>query len=236
MRSLASEELVVKCVNVRKVYMLGKVAVEALRGVNMEVRYGEFIAIMGPSGSGKTTLLNIIGTLDRPTTGKVYIDGQDITPLSDRELTELRRRKIGFVFQFYNLIPTLTALENVELPMQIAGVNFREARERATKLLEIVGLKERMHHRPDELSGGEQQRVAIARALANRPSIILADEPTGDLDSKTGMEIIELLYRLSREEHVTVIVATHDPMVANFADRILLLKDGVIKGEKRPKR
>jgi len=233
---LASEELVVKCVNVRKVYMLGKVAVEALRGVNMEVRYGEFIAIMGPSGSGKTTLLNIIGTLDRPTTGKVYIDGQDITPLSDRELTELRRRKIGFVFQFYNLIPTLTALENVELPMQIAGVNFREARERAMKLLEIVGLKERMHHRPDELSGGEQQRVAIARALANRPSIILADEPTGDLDSKTGMEIIELLYRLSREEHVTVIVATHDPMVANFADRILLLKDGVIKGEKRPKR
>lgn len=233
---MASEELVVKCVNVRKVYMLGKVAVEALRGVNMEVRYGEFIAIMGPSGSGKTTLLNIIGTLDRPTTGKVYIDGQDITPLSDRELTELRRRKIGFVFQFYNLIPTLTALENVELPMQIAGVNFREARERATKLLEIVGLKERMHHRPDELSGGEQQRVAIARALANRPSIILADEPTGDLDSKTGMEIIELLYRLSREEHVTVIVATHDPMVANFADRILLLKDGVIKGEKRPKR
>ncbi|MBM1154973.1 ABC transporter ATP-binding protein [archaeon] len=226
----------VKCVNVRKVYMLGKVAVEALRGVNMEVRYGEFIAIMGPSGSGKTTLLNIIGTLDRPTTGKVYIDGQDITPLSDRELTELRRRKIGFVFQFYNLIPTLTALENVELPMQIAGVNFREARERAMKLLEIVGLKERMHHRPDELSGGEQQRVAIARALANRPSIILADEPTGDLDSKTGMEIIELLYRLSREEHVTVIVATHDPMVANFADRILLLKDGVIKGEKRPKR
>lgn len=236
MRSLAGEELVVKCVNVRKVYMLGKVAVEALRGVNMEVRCGEFIAIMGPSGSGKTTLLNIIGTLDRPTTGKVYIDGQDITPLSDRELTELRRRKIGFVFQFYNLIPTLTALENVELPMQIAGVNFREARERAMKLLEIVGLKERMHHRPDELSGGEQQRVAIARALANRPSIILADEPTGDLDSKTGMEIVELLYRLSREEHVTVIVATHDPMVANFADRILLLKDGVIKGEKRPKR
>jgi len=235
-RSLAGEELVVKCVNVRKVYMLGKVAVEALRGVNMEVRCGEFIAIMGPSGSGKTTLLNIIGTLDRPTTGKVYIDGQDITPLSDRELTELRRRKIGFVFQFYNLIPTLTALENVELPMQIAGVNFREARERAMKLLEIVGLKERMHHRPDELSGGEQQRVAIARALANRPSIILADEPTGDLDSKTGMEIVELLYRLSREEHVTVIVATHDPMVANFADRILLLKDGVIKGEKRPKR
>lgn len=194
----------------------------------MEIRRGEFVAVMGPSGSGKTTLLNLIGALDKPTGGKVLIDGQDITLMSEAELTKLRRYKIGFIFQFYNLISVLTSYENVELPMLIAGVRKKEREERATQLLEMVGLLERSEHRPDELSGGEQQRVTIARALANYPSIVLADEPTGDLDTHTGTEVMRFLHELTKKEGVTAIVVTHDPVVTQMADRILRIRDGRI--------
>jgi putative ABC transport system ATP-binding protein len=227
------KELAVKAVNLERVYQLGKVKVPALQGVTLELRRGEFIAVMGPSGSGKTTLLNLIGALDKPSKGKVFIDGTDLTMLNEGELTRLRRHKIGFVFQFYNLLPVLTAFENVELPMLIAGVPKKERANRIRHLLEIVGLLDRAKHRPDELSGGEQQRVAIARALANRPSIILADEPTGDLDTKTGKEIMLVLRDLAKQEDVAVLVVTHDPVVAELADRILVMRDGQIGGEKR---
>ena len=226
----------VETVDLRKTYYLGKVQVPALRGVSVRFFRGEMAVIMGPSGSGKTTLLNLIGTFDRPTGGKVYLDGQDLTGLSEGELTRLRREKIGFVFQFYNLIPVLTAYENVELPMLIAGKPKEERRRRTEELLRLVGLSRRAHHRPDELSGGEQQRVAIARALANRPSILLADEPTGDLDTKTGREVVEALRRAAKEEGVAVIVVTHDPLVAERADRVLEMRDGRIVGERRNRR
>ncbi|TDA33455.1 MAG: hypothetical protein DSO02_02755 [Hadesarchaea archaeon] len=219
--------------NLKKVYQLGKVKVPALRGVTVKFFRGEMTVIMGPSGSGKTTLLNLIGTFDRPTSGRIYIDGHDLTKMSERELTRLRREKIGFVFQFYNLIPVLTAFENVELPMLISGKPKEERRRRTEELLELVGLSHRAHHRPDELSGGEQQRVAIARALANRPSILLADEPTGDLDTKTGKEVVEALRKAAKEEGVAVIVVTHDPVVASMADRTLKIRDGRIVGEMR---
>ncbi len=223
---------IIRVVDVHKIYRLGSIEIHALRGVSFSVKKGEFLCIMGPSGSGKTTLLNIIGALDRPSKGSVIVDGRDITKLGERELTEFRLRKVGFVFQFYNLIPVLTALENVELPMALAGIPRRERRERARYLLRLVGLEDRMNHRPDELSGGEQQRVAIARALANSPSIILADEPTGDLDSETSMRVLKVFRSVSKEEKVTLIVATHDPLVAGYADRILYLRDGKIQGEK----
>jgi len=190
---------------------------------------------VGPSGSGKTTLLNLIGALDKPSQGKVFIEDKDLTTLREGQLTELRRHKIGFVFQFYNLVPVLTAFENVELPMLIAGVPKKEREKRVRHLLEMVGLSDRMGHRPDELSGGEQQRVAIARALANNPSIVLADEPTGDLDTKTGKEVIGALRELAKQAGVTVVVVTHDPVVAEMADRILMMRDGQIRGEKRSK-
>jgi putative ABC transport system ATP-binding protein len=194
----------------------------------MELKKGEFLAFMGPSGSGKTTLLNLIGVLDKPSKGKIYIDDIDITMLKERDLVKLRRNTIGFIFQFYNLIPVLSAFENVELPMLLAGVTAKERETRAKELLKMVGLTERMNHRPDELSGGEQQRVAIARALANKPSIVLADEPTGDLDSKTGKEIIKALRDLSNQERATVIVVTHDPSVAAMAKRVFEMRDGAI--------
>ncbi|MEM2866640.1 MAG: ABC transporter ATP-binding protein [Candidatus Hadarchaeales archaeon] len=219
--------------DLKKIYQLGKVQVPALRGVTVKFFRGEMAVIMGPSGSGKTTLLNLIGTFDRPTSGRIYIDGQDLTRMGERELTRLRREKIGFVFQFYNLIPVLTAFENVELPMLISGKPREERRRRTEELLELVGLSQRGHHRPDELSGGEQQRVAIARALANRPSIVLADEPTGDLDTKTGREVVEALRRAAKEEEVAVIVVTHDPAVAERADRVLRIRDGRIVKEVR---
>jgi putative ABC transport system ATP-binding protein len=219
--------------DLKKSYQLGKVRVPALRGVTVKFFRGEMAVIMGPSGSGKTTLLNLIGTFDRPTSGKIYIDGRDLTRMGERELTRLRREKIGFVFQFYNLIPVLTAFENVELPMLIAGKPKEERRRRTEELLELVGLSQRAHHRPDELSGGEQQRVAIARALANRPSIVLADEPTGDLDTKTGREVVEALRRAAKEEGVAVIAVTHDPKVAERADRVLGIRDGKIVKEVR---
>jgi putative ABC transport system ATP-binding protein len=213
---------------VEKVYKLGEIPVQALFDVSFELSKGEFVAIMGPSGSGKTTLLNLIGVLDKPTKGKIYIDGKDITTLKDRELTKLRRNTVGYIFQFYNLIPVLSAFENVELPMLISGMPKEEREERAHLLLEKVGLAGREHHRPDELSGGEQQRVAIVRALANKPSVVLADEPTGDLDSKTGKDVMQALRDLSRKEGATVIVVTHDSMVANLASRVFEMRDGQI--------
>jgi putative ABC transport system ATP-binding protein len=218
----------VKVENVEKVYLLGENQVQALKGVSMELNKGEFIALMGPSGSGKTTLLNLIGALDKPSKGNVYIDGKDIAALKEKELNDLRRRTIGFIFQFYNLIPVLSAFENVELPMLIAGIPKKEREERALQLLDIVGLAKRSDHRPDELSGGEQQRVAIVRALSNKPSVVLADEPTGDLDTKTGTEIMQVLRDLSHREGATVIVVTHDPIVANLTSKIFEMRDGKI--------
>lgn len=214
--------------NLERSYQLGKVTVNALRGVTLRVQQGEFMVIMGPSGSGKTTLLNIIGTLDKPTSGRALIDGEDITIMNDGQLTRLRRHKIGFVFQFHNLIPVLTAMENVELPLITSGVRRRVSQERASDLLVRVGLRERTNHLPDELSGGEQQRVAIARALANHPRLVLADEPTGDLDTQTGFEVVELMHSMAKQEGSSVVVVTHDPVIADKADRLLEMRDGRI--------
>lgn len=218
---------IVETVNLKKTYLLGKVPVEALRGVNLKVDEGEFIAVLGPSGSGKSTLLNLIGALDKPTDGKVFIEGIDVSRLNDNQLADLRRR-IGFVFQFFNLIPRFTARQNVELPLAIAGLGKEERRKRAEELLETVGLKERMDHKPTELSGGEQQRVAIARALANNPHFLLMDEPTGNIDSKNAMEIIQLIRKLNASKGVTVIMVTHDQRLANEAKRIVKMLDGLI--------
>ncbi len=219
---------VVKLENLEKSYQLGKTTVQALRGVSLTLHEGEFMVVMGPSGSGKTTLLNIIGTLDKPTSGKALIDGEDIAKMNDRQLTKLRRYKIGFVFQFHNLIPVLTALENVQLPLLTAGTGRKASEDRANELLGRVGLEDRIDHLPDELSGGEQQRVAIARALANRPRIILADEPTGDLDTKTGSEVVQIMYTMAKRERAAVVVVTHDPVIAERADRLLEMRDGRI--------
>jgi putative ABC transport system ATP-binding protein len=225
--------VVVKTVNLEKEYRLGEVVVHSLRGVNMELKKGKFVVVEGPSGSGKTTLLNLIGALDKPTKGKVYVDGKDLAAMNERELTRLRRNEIGFVFQFYNLIPVLTAFENIELSMMVAGVPKKKMQERTQELLKMIGLIDRANHRPDELSGGEQQRIAIARALANQPSLVLADEPTGDLDTATGSEVMEVLREMSKREKVTVIVVTHDLGIAEMADRILEMKDGKILSEKQ---
>jgi len=211
--------------------MLGKVPVEALLGVDLRVEKGDFLVILGPSGSGKSTLLNMIGALDKPTDGKVFIEGIDISTLNDNGLADLRR-KIGFVFQFFNLIPRLTARGNVELTMAIPGLSKKERKERATELLELVGLKERIHHKPAELSGGERQRVAIARALANDPRFLLMDEPTGNIDSKTSKEIMGLVNRLNKEKGMTTIVITHDQNIASQAGRMVHMVDGLIVQEK----
>jgi putative ABC transport system ATP-binding protein len=221
---------IVEAVNLKKTYMLGKVPVEALRGVNLKVESGDFLAVLGPSGSGKSTLLNLIGALDKPTAGKMIIEGVDVSTLNDNQLADLRRR-IGFVFQFFNLIPRFTARENVELSMSIVGMDKAERRKHAEDLLETVGLKERMNHKPAELSGGEQQRVAIARALANNPRFLLMDEPTGNIDSKTASEIIELIKRLNEEKGVTIIMVTHDQRLAAQTKRTVQMFDGVITGE-----
>jgi putative ABC transport system ATP-binding protein len=211
--------------------MLGKVPVNALRGVNLKVEKGEFLAVLGPSGSGKSTLLNLIGALDKPTEGKLLIESVDISTLDDDQLADLRRR-IGFVFQFFNLIPRFTARKNVELPMAIAGLSKDERKSRTEELLEIVGLKERMDHKPTELSGGEQQRVAIARALANNPSFLLMDEPTGNIDSKAANDIIRLVKRLNEEKGVTIIMVTHDQRLASQTERTVQMFDGLIVNEK----
>ncbi len=218
----------IELIDVYKVYRLGIHEVQALRGVNLKIERGEFVAIMGPSGSGKSTLLYLIGCLDKPSRGRVLIEGLDTSKLSDRELTELRRDKIGFIFQQYYLIPTLTALENVELPMVFKGVPKDERIERAEELLEMVGLGEKKDRKPNELSGGEQQRVAIARALANNPSILLCDEPTGNLDTKSGRIVMDIIKRLNVERGVTVVLVTHDPSLKVYADRVIKIRDGVI--------
>jgi putative ABC transport system ATP-binding protein len=227
---------IVEAVNLKKTYMLGKIPVEALRGVNLKVESGDFLAILGPSGSGKSTLLNLIGALDKPTSGKLLIDGVDISTLSDNQLSDLRRR-VGFVFQFFNLIPRLNASDNVELSLSIAGVGKAERRKRAEELLETVGLKDRIKHKPAELSGGQQQRVAIARALANNPKFLLMDEPTGNIDSKTAREIMNLVKKLNEEEGVTIIMVTHDQHLAREAKRTVQMFDGlitadIVKGER----
>jgi len=218
---------IVEAFNLKKTYLLGKVPVNALRGVNLKVESGDFLAILGPSGSGKSTLLNLIGALDKPTEGKMLIEDVDVSTLNDGQLANLRRR-IGFVFQFFNLIPRFTARENVELPMAIAGLSKADRRKRAEDLLETVGLKERMNHKPAELSGGEQQRVAIARALANNPKFLLMDEPTGNIDSKTANEIICLIKRLNEDKAVTIIMVTHDQHLAGQSKRIVQMIDGSI--------
>lgn len=221
---------VIETTGLAKTYMLGKVPVEALRGIDLRVEKGDFLAVLGPSGSGKSTLLNLIGALDKPTSGRVLIEGVDISTLNDNGLADLRRR-IGFVFQFFNIIPRLSARGNVELANAIVGLGKGERRKRAENLLETVGLKERMNHKPAELSGGERQRVAIARALANNPSFLLMDEPTGNIDSQTAKEIIKLVRRLNEEKGVTVIVITHDQQVASQAKRIVQMLDGLIVKE-----
>ncbi len=213
--------------NLTKVYQMGQVQVHALCGVSMEVRHGEVVSIMGPSGSGKSTLMNIIGCLDRPTSGEYYLDGELVSDLSDDQLAKIRNQKVGFVFQSFNLLSRSTAITNVELPLRYAGI--KESRhEKALTALEAVGLEDRVEHKPMELSGGEQQRVALARALINNPAIILADEPTGNLDSKSGKEIMELLLKLNREFKTTLIIVTHDPKIAEQTNRIINLKDGLV--------
>jgi len=214
-----------------KTYKMGEVEVHALRGVSLKVRPGEVLSIMGPSGSGKSTLMNLIGCLDRPSTGSYRLDGEQVSDLSDDELAEIRSRKVGFVFQSFNLLGRQTALANVELPMRYAGV-ARGRRQRATEALEAVGLGDRLRHRPNELSGGQQQRVAIARALVNSPSIVLADEPTGNLDSKSGDEVIRYLLGLNKDLGTTLVFVTHDPEIAARTKRIVRLFDGEIVEDK----
>jgi putative ABC transport system ATP-binding protein len=229
----AQDHPVIELVNVHKIYDSGEVQVHALRGVSLTVWPGEFLAIMGASGSGKSTLMNIIGCLDRPTQGTYRFDGQDISHLERRVLAHLRNRKLGFVFQGFNLLKRHSALENVQLPLLYAGVPVRERRERALKVLNLVGLAERAGHPPNKLSGGQQQRVAIARALVNEPQILLADEPTGNLDTKNGAEILTEFDRLNREHGQTIILVTHDPSIANHAARVVTVSDGEIASDER---
>jgi putative ABC transport system ATP-binding protein len=224
----AAADYVIRAVDVKKVFRMGDTETHALRGATLDVRRGEYLSIMGPSGSGKTTFFNMIGGLDKPTSGKVYIDQVDIAQLDPYELAWLRCRKVGYVFQTFNLIQVMSCLENVTLPMAFAGMDDEEARDKAIDILERVGLRERALHKPAEMSGGQQQRVAIARALANSPDILLADEPTGNLDLKTGEEIIALFSRLRAELGVTVISATHDLKMLSASDRIVWIEDGRI--------
>ena len=222
--------MLIRTENLTKVYNLGKTIVEALRGITLEIKQGEYVAIMGPSGSGKSTLMHLLGCLDTPTAGKYYFEDKDISSLNDMELAALRNKKVGFVFQTFNLLPRLSALNNVQLPLVYGGSNSKLRRDKAKAMLERVGLAERMNHRPNELSGGEMQRVAVARALVNEPSIILADEPTGNLDSKTGMEIMKLFDTLATERN-TIVLVTHDQNVANHAKRTIRIVDGKVANE-----
>jgi putative ABC transport system ATP-binding protein len=219
---------VIELQDVTRVYKIGEVETPALRGVNLTIDQGEFSAIVGPSGSGKTTMLQLMGCLDRPSSGSVHIDGQDVTQLKPNQRADLRKGTIGFIFQFFALIPGLTAYENVELPLLLTGEKARERRERVNELLDAVGLSDRARHRPDQMSGGEQQRVAIARALATRPVLILADEPTANLDTDNGNQVMEIMQRLNAETGTTFVFATHDPRVIPFARRVITLRDGLV--------
>ncbi len=228
-----SYENVIELRDLQRYYKMGAEMVKALDGVDLEIKRGEYVSIVGPSGSGKTTLFNLVGGLDKPTKGSVFIDGVDISQLDAYELAWLRCRKIGYIFQNFNLIQVLTALENVSLPTVFAGTPHDEGLKKAEKLLDQVGLSERLHHRPTELSAGQQQRVAIARALANDPAIILADEPTGNLDLNTGMEIIDLLHGLNKMRGLTLVAATHDLKMIKASDRIVWMRDGVVERVER---
>jgi len=223
------KQSIVRTKGVTKVYRMGNNEVHALRGIDLEIKAGEYVSIMGPSGSGKSTLFNMIGGLDKPTSGKVYIEEVDVAQLDAYELAWLRCRKIGYIFQTFNIIPVMTALENVMLPMTFAGLTTDEAREKGAELLALVGLGDRINHKPYELSGGQQQRVAVARALANDPTLILADEPTGNLDLATGREIIELLKKMNKTRNVTVISNTHDHKMVSVSDRIVRIQDGQVE-------
>lgn len=222
-------DIVVRTVGLTRRYKMGDAFVDALRGVDLTITRGEFVALVGPSGSGKSTVLSLIGGLDRPTSGQVWINGTELSASDERTLTRHRRQHVGFVFQSFNLLPRLTAEENVALPLMFSGVTEKERRARARALLEQVGLGPRLTHRPTQLSGGEQQRVAIARALVGQPALLLADEPTGNLDTTTGAEIMALLKELNQEQGLTLLVVTHDPEVAAFADRVVKLRDGRIQ-------
>ncbi|MCU0481952.1 MAG: ABC transporter ATP-binding protein [Anaerolineae bacterium] len=225
---------VIEAIQITKALHLGKNIIHALRGVDLTIERGEMVSIIGPSGSGKSTLLGILGGLDKPTTGKIAIDGVDITRMNEDQLTELRNEKIGFIFQFFNLIPTLTALENVALPMQFARKRIPNPNKRAKELLAMFGLSDRLGHRPFELSGGQQQRVAIARALANNPPILLADEPTGNLDQESGAVVIEALQNIQQQANTTVIIVTHDTELSRHAKRVVHLVDGQIQQNSIP--
>ena len=225
---------VAKVENVTRVYTIGKIETQALRGISLAIEDGEFAALVGPSGSGKTTLLQLIGCLDQPTRGRVFVKGHNVSRLSRGRRADMRRGTIGFVFQFFALIPTLTAYENVELPLLVDRHTARERRERVMQLLESVDLVDRAHHRPDQLSGGEQQRVAVARALVSKPALILADEPTANLDTPNGQQVMEIMTRLNEETGVTFVFATHDPRVIRFARRVIELRDGRIVENSRP--
>jgi putative ABC transport system ATP-binding protein len=219
---------VTKIENVTRTFKIGKVETQALRGVNLSIEGGEFTALVGPSGSGKTTLLQLIGCLDQPTSGYVYINGKDVSKLNRNQRADVRRGTIGFIFQFFALIPTLSAYENIEMPLLLNGRSASERRARVTQLLEAVSLADRAHHRPDQLSGGEQQRVAVARALAPEPTLILADEPTANLDTPNGKQVMDIMTRLNQETGVTFVFATHDPRVVSYARRIVTLRDGLV--------
>ncbi len=223
------QDAMIQVFDLKKVYNITEgIEVKALNGVSLDVKKGEFVSVMGPSGSGKTTLLNMIGALDNPTSGAVYINRTNVAHMNDEQRTNLRLKEIGFIFQFYNLVPVLSAYENVELPMLFAGKSDKERADTVNRLLDLVGLNEKKNHLPSELSGGEQQRVAIARSLSNEPSILIADEPTGELDTARGMEIIKLLRDLNKELNQTILMVTHDPMVGALAERLLKMRDGKI--------